>query len=149
MEYLGKLGYDEALYSTKSKPFSISFHCNSKLSVKIGNALGTQINERAWDLMMKDHYEKKGATEAIQNPSAIAFRAYHKKGCCGVYGAINKTNEEITMNFSMNESKGMIYQPLDGTVSTTIPPKSIIYLGTSILDPGYRKFTISRRFTTS
>lgn len=38
-DFLKKLGYNKSLYSTKAKPFIITFHTNSKLRVRIGDAL--------------------------------------------------------------------------------------------------------------
>ena len=66
-EYTKKLGYDESLYSTKSKPFTITFHTRFPLRVRIGNAFKTNLNERAWDLMMHEYHKKNGATGAKQN----------------------------------------------------------------------------------
>ena len=53
---LKRLGYDESLYSHKCRVFTISFHTEYDLRVRIGDACKTEINERAWDLMMENWY---------------------------------------------------------------------------------------------
>jgi len=64
---LYKLGYDDSLYSTKSRVFTLSFHCEKSLRVRISDAMKTDLNERAWDLMMDAHHKKNGASMAIKN----------------------------------------------------------------------------------
>lgn len=144
--YLERLGYDDALYSTKSKPFTITIQTESPLRVRIGDALKTDLNERAWDLMMYDHHKQNGATGAVQNDAVVVFRKYDQGAYCVTYGAINKTNNEYIVNFKMDKSKNMIYQPRKGTVKTLLPPKGLVYLGTSILDPGCSSFSFRYSF---
>lgn len=145
--YLEKLGYDDCLYSTKAKPFILTFHTNSPLRVRIGDALKTDLNERAWDLMMFKYHAENGATGAIQNDKAVVFRRYDPGAYCVTYGAINKTDSEIEITFNMTKSKKMIYQPSKGVVKTVAPPKALVYLATSILDPGQNSFSYSYNFT--
>jgi hypothetical protein len=145
--FLEKLGYDESLYSTKSKPFTVTFHTNSKLRVRIGDALATDLNERAWDLMMHKYHAENGATGAIQTKDICIFRRYDAGAYCVAYGAVNKTDDEIEVNFNMTKSKKMIFQPKKGTVKTICPPRGLVYLATSILDPGESSFSWSYSFT--
>lgn len=145
--FIEKLGYDEALYSTKSKPFTITFHTNSSLRVRVGNALTTDLNERAWDLMLHKYHKENGATGAIQTSEVCVFRKYDSGAYCVLYGAINKTDDEIEINFKMNNSKNMIYQPSKGSVKTIIPPRGLVYLATSILDPGQTSFSWKYTFS--
>jgi len=76
--FIKKLGYDKCLYSAKSKPFILTFHCNTNLRVRIGDALKTDLNERAWDLMMFNYHKNEGATGAIQTKDILVFRKYHQ-----------------------------------------------------------------------
>ena len=145
--YLEKLGYDDALYSTKSKPFTITFHTNSDLRVRIGDALKTDLNERAWDLMMYNYHKENGATGAIQTDDIVVFRRYDSGAYCVVYGCINKTDDEMEINFKMTKSKNMIFQPSKGSVKTVVPPRGLVYLATSILDPGQSSFSWSYSFS--
>ena len=145
--YADKLGYDDALYATKAKPFSITFHTNSDLRVRIGNALKTDLNERAWDLMMYDYHKKNGATGAIQTDDVCVFRKYDQGAYCVIYGAINKTDDEIEVNFKMTKSRNMIFQPSKGSVKTIVPPRGLVYLASSILDPGQNSFSWSYSFS--
>jgi calpain-15 len=146
---LKKLGYDESLYSTKAKPFIISFHTLAPLRVRIGDALKTDLNERARDLMMNAYYEKEGATGAIQTNEIVVFKKYHEGSYSVSFGAINKTKGELDVKFNMNKSKGMIYSPSKGSVNTIAPGKSLVYLATAILDPGKPSFSYSYSFTAN
>ena len=147
IEYLAKLGYDESLYSTKAKPFVITFHTNSDLRVRIGNALDTDLNEKAWDLMMHKYHKENGATGAVQKNDIVVFRRYDEGGAyCVTYGAINTGDDEMEINFNMLNCKKMIFQPCKGTVKTICPAKSLVYLGTSIMDPGQNSFSWSYTF---
>jgi len=145
-EYIHKLGYDDCLYSTKSKPFILTFHTEANLRVRIGDAFKTDLNERAWDLMMYNYHKDNGATGAVQNDSCVVFRRYDQGAYCVTYAAINKTDDELIVNFKMTSSKNMIYQPSQGTVSTHLPPRGLVYLATSILDPGQSSFAFRYTF---
>lgn len=144
---LSLLGYDESLYSTKAKPFIISFQTMGDLRVRIGNALTTDLNERARDLMMSYYLDKEGATGAVQTNEIVVFRHYFPNSYSVAFGAINKTEDEMEVNFKMNKSKNMIYSPSKGTVRSVIPPQGLIYLSTAILDPGQSSFSYSYSFS--
>lgn len=148
MDFLQKLGYNDALYSTKSKPFIITFHTNSKLRVRIGDALKTDLNERAWDLMMNSYYKTEGATGAIQNSDIVVFRKYHSDSYSVTYGAINKSDSQVEVKFNMSKSRGMIHTPSKGSIRTVIPPRGLVYLSSSILDPGNSSFAYSYSFAS-
>lgn len=76
------------------------------------------------------------------------FRKYDAEAYCVTYGGINKTGSQLEVNFKMNRSKNMIFQPSKGTVKTIIPPKGLAYLSTSILDPGMTSFSYNYSFTS-
>lgn len=46
-EILERLGYDENLYSLKSKLFIVSIHSETALELGFRDAVGTAMNERA------------------------------------------------------------------------------------------------------
>lgn len=142
-----KLGYDESLHSTKSKPFIISFQTKSDLRVRIGNSLSTDLNERARDLMMSYYLDTEGATGAIKTSEIVVFRHYFSNSYSVAFAAINKTNDEMEINFKMNKSKNMIFSPSKGTVRSIIPPQGLVYLSTAILDPGQNSFSYNYSFS--
>jgi len=49
-EMLDALGYDDTLYSHKSRVFVLTFHSDRDIRVKICNAIHTDINEKALNL---------------------------------------------------------------------------------------------------
>ena len=98
---------------------------------------------------MADYYKKEGATGAIQNSSVVVFRKYHSDAYEVTYGAINKSDYEIEVKFNMTKSKGMIHSPSKGAVRTVIPPKGLVYLSSSVLDPGNSSFAYSYSFASN
>ena len=144
---LTKLGYDESLYSTKSKPFMLSFHTTGSLRVRIGDAMQTDLNERARDLMMSYFLDTEGATGAIQTNEIIVFRHYFSGSYSVAFAAINKTDDELEINFKMDKSKNMIFSPSKGSVKSVLPAKSLVYLGSCILDPGQYSFSYNYSFS--
>lgn len=147
-ENLSKMGYDDSLYSSKSKVFTITFHTLSKLRVRIGDAAKTDLNERAWDLMMHHYNDKFGATGAIQNDHCIIFRKSLNKSYSISYGCINKTDDYIEVRFKQDRSQNMLYTPTKGTVRTTVPPKSLVFMASAILDPGNRSYSFRYSFSS-
>lgn len=147
-DMLEKLGYDDGLYSKKSKVFTITFHTTSDLRVRIGDASKTDLNERAWDLMMDHYHSKFGATGAISNEHCVIFRMAHNKSYSVTYGCINKTNKEIEIIFTQDRSKNMLFTPSKGTVRSTVPPRSLIFVASSILEPGNNSYSYSYKFSS-
>jgi translation elongation factor EF-G len=88
---LTKLGYDESLYSNKSRVYTLSVHSDSMVRVRIGDAMKTDLNEQAWDMMMHYYSNKFGNTGASQNDQCLVFRMQHEKSYSITFGAINKT----------------------------------------------------------
>lgn len=145
---LKKLGYDESLHSLKSRVFTLTFHTTAKLRVRICDALKTDLNERAWDLMM-DYYRKKfGAAGAIQNDHCIVFRKHHNDSHSLVYGAVNKTDRHVEVIFKQLQSKNMLYAPSKGSVRTVVPPRSLVYLASSIVEPGATSYSYKYSFSS-
>ena len=87
----------------------------------------TELNERAWDLMMENHKNKFGATGAWQTNRVIVFRNQWQDSNSVWYGAINKSDNEIEIVFDQTKSSKMLYSPSKGSVRTVIPPRAINY----------------------
>ena len=150
-DMLCKLGYDSSLYSLKSKMYTLTFHSSVPIRVRISDALKTDLNERAWDLMMSKYNKLYGATGAIQDDRVVIFRKHHDKAHSLCYGAINKTDSEIEVVFKQGNSRNMLFSPSKGSVRTIVPARSLVYMASSIVDPlensyGF-KFSFSSRFT--
>jgi len=55
----------------------------------------------------------------------------------------------MEVRFKMTNSKNMIHSPSKGAVRTVIPPKGLVYLASSILDPGSSSFSYSYSFAAN
>ena len=142
-ENLRKLGYDESLYSLKSRVFTISFHTEYDLRVRVGDACKTELNERAWDLMMENHYKENGATKAFTTDRLIIFRKKSDDPITFTCGAINKTDNEVELKLDQTKSSGMLFIPSNGTSKIVIPPKSVVYLASWIFDPVAEEYSFN------
>jgi hypothetical protein len=62
---LNKLGYDEGLYSVKSRVYGLTFHSDKTLKIKREAAVGSYMDEWAWDFLMTELYYEFGSEETI------------------------------------------------------------------------------------
>jgi calpain-15 len=147
-DMLYKLGYDNSLYSLKSRMFTLTFHSSEPLRVRISDAIKTDLNERAWDLMMSSYNKLYGATGAIQDDRVIVFRKHHEKSHSLSYGAINKTDYAVEVIFKQENSRNMFFSPSKGSVRTLVPPKSLVFLASSIVDPAFNSYGYRYSFSS-
>jgi hypothetical protein len=143
-----KLGYDRSLQSTKSRVFVVTFHSSEEIRVKIGNAMTSDINEKAANLMIVNHLEKMGANKAKEDRNVCVFRKYHEKAYANSYAAINKTSNPVKVTLDMTASNSSIFMPSNGKSEEIIPPNGIIYIGASNIDPNATSFSSAYSFTS-
>lgn len=147
-DILTKLGYDESLYSHKSRVFTLSIHSEGKVRVRVSDALKTDLNEKSWDMMMLNYSNKFGKTGAIQNDQCLVFRMHHDKSHSVSYGAINKTSRTIEVILKQKNSVNMLYSPSKGEVRTEVPPHAVVYMASSIIKPGASTYTYKYSFSS-
>jgi hypothetical protein len=147
-EMFEKLGYDPALYSTKSRVFVSSFQADSPISVKINESIIGDMHTRAWDLFM-EHQLSEGAndrSDTVGNSQYVFFKIDHSKAYGCSYGIANNTREWLKVELDLTKSKGCYFNPLDGTSIVLVPPEGVKYLGSCISDPDAQEFSFGRTF---
>lgn len=103
---LTKLGYDDGMYSTKSRVFVTSFQADSPLKVQINESIIGNLHTRAWDLFMNHHLmERKLLGEVVRKANYLFFRVNHPKcyGCS--YGLANNTDTWLRVELDMTDSE--------------------------------------------
>lgn len=72
------LGYDQGLYSIKSRSFMMSFHSNEKLKIKRNDTVGSYMHEWAWDLYMEQMLveQRQGSRKENKN-QCMMFTVAH------------------------------------------------------------------------
>lgn len=140
--HLKKLGYDKNLYCNKSKIFTLSFHTKAELSIEIGDAIKTELNKKAWDLMMEYYIksQKNITSENLDLVSIVTKRS--KKTNAYSFAAINKTDEEVEVELDLTKSSGLLFTPTKGKSTVNVPPTSIVYIASAIPDPDSEDYSL-------
>ena len=146
---LSKMGYDEWLFSTKSRVFVITFHSSEEIRVRIGNASKTNLNEKAITLILDDYLKNHGAERGREDRNVIVFRKYHDKAYGNSFGAVNKTDRTVEVNIDITPSENCAFTPKSGRSKIIIPPKSLKYLGASIVEPDVETFKTGFSFSSN
>lgn len=140
------LGYDEYLYSGKSRMFVMSLFAPDELHISIGDALSTNLNSKALTMALENQLENHGVGDKdVEYEDFDLFLDHH--GAIGSYdfAAINKTDEWLAVTLDMknvNKIKGggMLFTPTCGKVTTKVAPNSMQYLASCIAGPAQRDF---------
>ena len=129
------MGYNERLFSTKSRVFVITFHSSVPIKVWIKDAAKTDINEKAINLIMDDYVKLNGLDNAREDTNVVIFRKYHSKSYGFTYAAINKIDKDIEVTLNLTTSRNCAFTPSSGISKVTIPANSIGYLGGTVIEP--------------
>lgn len=134
---LDKLGYDQQLYSTKSRVFVMTFQSDYPIKVKINESIFGDMNKRVWDLymnkkLMDNHVDIE---HEYSNKDHVVFSVNHNKSYGVSYGIANNTEEFLEVEIDMTESPEAHFAPKDGIATVIVPPKSLKYLGSTVSDP--------------
>lgn len=142
-----KLGYDENLTSLKSRVFVVTLHSEEPITVKVGDAAQTDLNEKTSDLVLDHIIKTKGVgPKRVNRDDYLMFRVDHP-GCYGAsYGVINKTEEPLTFKLDMTESTDAFFTPPSGEIIKEIPPNSLRYIGATVSDPNADQINFAYRF---
>lgn len=128
-EMLNSLGYDDTLYSYKSRVFVLTFHSSEDIRVRIGDAAKTDLNEKALNLVMGDYLGKFGADHAREDTKVVVFRKFHEKGYANTYAAVNKTGNDVLVDFDMTSSTSNVFMPQSGKSVVLVPARGLATLG--------------------
>ena len=133
---LTKMGYDEHLYSLKSKVFILSIHSELKIKASVKDAVGSQMDERAKDMLLEHYARNIGAGPgSSQSDDCVIVIGNHDLCGAKTIGAINKLDHPIKVTLDMTKSKLVHMTPSSGVVTKIIPANQIRYLCSIVIEP--------------
>ena len=129
------MGYDESLYSVKSRIIVCSLHADAKITTSIGDTFNTRVVEAARDLVMEHVTREEGAGRfGKETDQCVIVVKSHRMANAKTIGVLNKTEEPITVTIDMTESEEHYFTPSSGVVRSVIPPNGMKYVCSAILD---------------
>lgn len=141
MEMLSKLGYDEALNSTKSRVFMVSFLSSEGLVVTINDAVGTHFYHSAWENLLKLKYETENATETLEESDGYVLFSYPLPDSnLSIFGFTNNSESDLTAQGDLRGSLNCMLMPSGGICSREVAPGSTCFLGAAIMQPGSTEY---------
>jgi hypothetical protein len=101
------MGYDDDWYSLKSRIFVATVHSEIPITVQIGDALESNINQRASNLAMHKNLQDDGLNENCEEKDGFLMFKMNHSGCKGCSFAVaNKTSSWAEVELDMTSMKG-------------------------------------------
>lgn len=121
--WLENLGYDQQLYSVRSRLFNLTVHSKAikgseKIEVKIREAIGTDIDDATTRLILKENgedWEKGDGYRIVRHRSDNASYSI---------GFVNETNNVMMVDFDMTESQNVKFSNSGVVQKRTVEPQS-------------------------
>jgi calpain-15 len=141
---LEKLGYDEALNSTKSRAFMISLQATEPISVDIKDILTTDFHRTAWIKLLNSIYEEEGPGDfsTVQDDYTL-FSYTHPASYTSSYLVLNNSESHLKVTLDLTSSDSCLFVPTTGVITKIVPPESSAYMGTMACDPDAYSYSFS------
>lgn len=95
------------------------------------------IDERAYDMLLDHEVRNYGTGDGGSHDSNCVIVVWsHQSAGAKTIGAINKLNSPIKVRIDMSHSTNVHMTPTSGIVVKVIPPNSIKYMGSIIIEDG-------------
>jgi hypothetical protein len=119
-EILNNLGYDNDLYSLRSRNFMITFHSNNEIIINVRDNLGTDLNSKINKITFNHN------SNEILKEGDISVIQYQNKGCDIIsFGCFNHSNDNLNVTLSFdNENNGIIIGGNVNVIQKIIQPNS-------------------------
>jgi hypothetical protein len=118
-EWFSKLGYDEDLYSIRSRAFMITFHCDRKAYIQAMDAIDGSMDSLATGLILEHHGQRKTGNQDIE------LYSLHSQDANGfTYGVRNSSNSWYDVTFDCTNNSGMVFSSGNPSVTKSVGPNS-------------------------
>ena len=117
-DWLKTWGYDQDLYSIKSRYYILTFHSSNRLKIQMKNAEGLNLNDRINEMLVQKSGEKKGVTDKVQ-----LYCLMEKAANSFTYAAFNDNNHIVKVNLDCSVSEGLIFSGIKPSVHHLIEAK--------------------------
>lgn len=143
---LNKLGYDEALNSTKSRAFMISFQAAEPLEIKIKDILESNYHTTAWEQLLGHLFEEEGPGDlSTENDDYTLYAFKHPDSYSVSYACINLIDDPLKVTLDMTKSTSVLSLPSSGIIEAVVPPNTLKYIGSMAVDPDATSYGYSYR----
>ena len=111
------LGYDDELYSLKSRCFMLNFHSDNAIKISVKDAIKTDINNKIEKLLLKNYGER------IKTKKDICVLKYQSKAS-SIFsiGIVNDGNEIYRVILSFKEAKNIIFSEDINQIEKVVKP---------------------------
>ena len=138
--WLELLGYDEELYSVRSRCFVLTFHSESEIAVTVRDAVQTDLDNRANILLI----EKYG-TELENRTGVRCFYHFSKATHCYSYGLYNEQAQAIEVTLDCSASENMLFSAKIPLVKKRIEAGQLEFMMHSMAVPSVESFVRSAK----
>lgn len=104
--WLENLGYDQDLYSTRSRCFVLTMHSESELAVTVRDAVQTDLDNRCNIAILTTYGQ-----ELDKTPNLKALYTFSEQINAYSYGILNVGSEAITAQMDCSASINTIFSP--------------------------------------
>lgn len=143
-EVLHKLGYDDALNSSKSRAFMLSFQAAEPLEVDIHDILESDYHRTAWEKLLTHLKDEEGMNDQCTEEDNFSVFAYtHPESYSTSYMVTNESDEHLSVTLDVTDSDGCLFVPTDGVITKTVKPGESSYFGSIACDPDAYNFSFA------
>lgn len=118
-EWLKEWGYDEYLYSVKSRCFVLTLHSYHPLKVQMSSAVDNSITNYVWGMILERFAAVKGERNGVKLGCVV-----HTPANAFSYGVFNGNNREVSVELDFSTSEGLVFSSGINKVSRSIPPNT-------------------------
>lgn len=114
-DIMTKLGYDEALNSTKSRIFMMNFQANEdvgELEVSVNESITKNMHNLAWNKLHQHLIEEEGLGDLSTSKGNYDLFGYvHKQAYAVTFALVNKTEEDLKVKLDLTSSSNCLFSP--------------------------------------
>lgn len=94
------------------------------------------MNERAQDFILSREIKTEGLGDMYEDEDDLTITAIqHPEASSRTVGVVNKSQNYLKVTVDLTKSRGMKFTPSSGKVTKVIPPGTLRYMCSAILDP--------------
>eukprot|EP01017_Pseudomicrothorax_dubius_P043528 TRINITY_DN7268_c0_g4_i1.p1 TRINITY_DN7268_c0_g4~~TRINITY_DN7268_c0_g4_i1.p1 ORF type:complete len:818 (-),score=145.97 TRINITY_DN7268_c0_g4_i1:98-2551(-) len=138
------LGYDQTLFSNRSRSFIVTLHSEVEISVTVRDAIQTDLDNRTNVMLIQKHGKEMETKRGIK-----AYYALQKTVHAYSYGVLNEQRVPIEVIFDCSGSKNMNFNTKSPIVKKRIEPGAMEFIMHAEAIPSAENFFRSAKCTWS
>ena len=99
-----KWGYDEDLFSVKSRSYTVTLHSDNRLTCYMKRNRGLMMTDLTNNMMLEVNSEKKSTVEGVNLHCLM-----EKSGSVFTYGVYNSNTYPVNVILDSSRSEGLVY----------------------------------------